>query len=135
MLRIGRFHLIRVILAIVFVILFIAIVARRQEENAILHVNVHDIPSFTWTELDEMSEANVSCPVCFGRDACDELRTDISRGALQVSKQAQQLKNLGQTVHGIYRHGKVRFWMKPQPPSPSLIHGFERYVCESVGKF
>ena len=131
----GRFHLIRVILALVFVILFIAIIAKRQEENAIINISdAEAMSTLSWVELDNLSQANSSCPVCFGRDACHELMTDVSRGALQVSKQSQQLTDLGQTVHGIYRHGKIRFWMKPQPASPSLVQGFEKAICEQVGK-
>ena len=44
------------------------------------------------------------------------------------------MPELGQSVHGIYRHGKLRFWMKSQPTSPSLLQGFENYICAKSGK-
>ena len=53
---------------------------------------------------------------------------------MQVSRQIQNLPELGQSVHGIYRHGKLRFWMKSQPTSPSLLQGFENYICAKSGK-
>ena len=77
---------------------------------------------------------NTTCPLCFGRDACEELKGDVTKGALQVSREPQNVSDLGQTIHGIYRNGKVRFWMKPKPPSPTLLQGFENYVCVKAGK-
>ena len=58
----------------------------------------------------------------------------LSKGALQVSREPQNIIDAGQTIHGIYRNGKVRFWMKPKPPSPSLLQGFENYICVKAGK-
>ena len=58
----------------------------------------------------------------------------VSKGALQVSREPQNIIDAGQTIHGIYRNGKVRFWMKPKPPSPSLLQGFENYICVKAGK-
>ena len=132
----GRFHLIRVLLGIVFVILFIAIVSKRQEDNSIIHLKYHESlkTSLSWPELENISQVNSTCPLCFGRDACQELMNDVTKGALQVSRNTQVITDLGQTIQGIYRNGKVRFWMKPKPPSPSLLQGFESYICVKAGK-
>ena len=92
-------------------------------------IHVQFAPDLTWPQVDQMSQANSTCPICFGRDACKELMSDMLKGALKVESQPQKMDNLAQTVHGIYRNGKVRFWMKTQPPSPSLLQGFENYIC------
>ncbi len=131
MLRLGRFHLIRVVLGCILVGLIIAIFANRQEENAILRVDTTNA-RLHLSEIDAMSGANTTCPICFGRDACHELFNDVSNGALQVSRESQKLSSLNQVVHGIYRNGKVRFWMKTKPPSPSLLQGFESYICSKA---
>jgi len=131
----GRFHLIRVLLGIVFVILFIALISKNQEDNSIIKLKpAEQSDSLTWAELEKISQVNTTCPLCFGRDACQELMSDVTKGALQVRRESQKVIDLGQTVHGIYRSGKVRFWMKPQPPSPSLLQGFESYICVKAGK-
>jgi len=131
----GRFHLIRVLLVVVFVILFIAIVSKRNEENSVIKLSPRGhSESLTWIELEEISQVNATCPLCFGKDACQELMSDVTKGALQVSREPQNIIDAGQTIHGIYRNGKVRFWMKPKPPSPSLLQGFENYICVKAGK-
>ena len=53
---------------------------------------------------------------------------------MQISREAQKLPELDQIIHPIYRHGKLRFWMKSQPTSPSLLKGFENYICAKSGK-
>ena len=53
---------------------------------------------------------------------------------MQISREAQKLSELDQIIHPIYRHGKLRFWMKSQPTSPSLLKGFENYICAKSGK-
>ena len=133
--QLGRFHLIRVILALVFVILFITIVSKRQEDNSTINLKYNPSleTSLSWPELENKSQVNSTCPLCFGRDACEELMNDVTKGTLQVSRNAQVITDLGQTVQGIYRNGKVRFWMKPQPPSPSLLKMFESYICVKAG--
>ena len=88
----------------------------------------------SWHELEQLSEVNQTCPICFGKDACHELQNDVSNGVLEVSRNSQTIKELGQTVQGIYRHGKLRFWVKKQSSSPSLMQGFEKYICSKTGK-
>ena len=70
-LHIGRFHLIRVLLGVVFVILFIALISKKQEDNNIITLNpVKQSDSLSWPELEKISQVNTTCPLCFGRDAC-----------------------------------------------------------------
>ena len=77
----GRFHLIRVLLVVVFVILFIAIVSKRNEENSVIKLSTRGhSESLTWTELEEISQVNATCPLCFGKDACQELMSDVTKG-------------------------------------------------------
>ena len=67
----GRFHLIRVLLGIVFVVLFIALISKKQEDNNIIKLRpVEQSDSLTWTELETISQVNTTCPLCFGKDAC-----------------------------------------------------------------
>ena len=67
----GRFHLIRVLLGIVFVILFIALISKNQEDNSIIKLKpAEQSDSLTWAELEKISQVNTTCPLCFGRDAC-----------------------------------------------------------------
>ena len=66
----GRFHLIRVLLGVVFIILFIALISKKQEDNNIIKLKPEQSDSLTWTELEKMSQINTTCPLCFGRDAC-----------------------------------------------------------------
>lgn len=134
MLRLGRFHLIRVFLAVVCIVLLLAIIANNRHDNSLIHLKENDeFAVFTWAELSKLSQANETCPVCFGRDACDELKSDVIKGALKVAKKPQKLDDLRQTVHSIYRNGAVRFWMRTQPSSPSLLQGFEQYICAKAG--
>ena len=131
----GRFHLVRVILALLFVLLFIAIL-NNYNTGDVIKISSKSIQSlsFTWSELESLSKVNETCPICFGRDACQELQSDIEKGVLQISREAQTLPELDQIIHPIYRHGKLRFWMKSQPTSPSLLQGFENYICAKSGK-
>ena len=32
-------------------------------------------------------------------------------------------------LHRVYRNGKVRFWLRPNPQDPSLIQTFEEAMC------
>ena len=67
----GRFHLIRVLLGLVFVILFIALISKNQEDNSIIKLKpAEQSDSLTWAELEKISQVNTTCPLCFGRDAC-----------------------------------------------------------------
>lgn len=134
MVLLGRFHLVRVILALLFVLLFIAIL-NNYNTGDVIKVSSKSIQSlsFTWSELESLSKVNETCPICFGRDACQELQSDIEKGVLQISREAQKLPELDQIIHPIYRHGKLRFWMKSQPTSPSLLKGFENYICAKSG--
>ena len=128
----GRFHLVRVILALVFVILLYAIVANfDQNNNSLLRIptSALDVESLTIAELSKLSRANETCPVCFGRDACDELFQDVAHGVLKVSRTVLTPKDLDQSVQAVYRKGRVRFWMRSQPSAPSLLKGFEHYLC------
>jgi hypothetical protein len=125
-----RCHLIRVGLAAIFLLLLIAIFVSYQNDGLIkLRPDSLAKASLTMKELDDLSTTNTTCPVCFGRDACNELMLDVSRGVLKVSREPQTPKDLGQTIHSVYRNGKVRFWMKTQASSPSLMHGFEQVIC------
>ena len=89
----------------------------------------------SWHELERLSEVNQTCPICFGKDACHELQNDVSNGVLEVSRNSQNIKELGQTVQGIYRSGKLRFWVKKQSSSLSLMQGFEKYICSKTGNY
>ena len=132
MIAIGRFHLIRVVLAILFVFIFISILYNQNSD--VIRITTKSIlsMSMSWNELEQLSKTK-SCPICFGHDACDELKSDITKNVLAVSREAQNLPDLGQQVHGIHRNGQLRFWMKPQPSSPSLLQGFENYICAKSG--
>ena len=135
MITIGRFHLVRVVLAAIFVLLFIAIIANWNDGSSIkLAPGSIKALSMTSKELDKLTQANTSCPICFGRDACQELMSDVFKGVLEVSSQIQTPEGLDQSIYGIYRNGKLRFWMKPNPPSPGLLQGFENYICAKASK-
>ena len=81
-LSVGRFHLIRVVLALLFVLLFIAIFTNYNNNSDVIKISSNSIESLslTWNEVDKLSKANDSCPICFGRDACQELQSDITKG-------------------------------------------------------
>ena len=103
--------------------------------NSIQYLFSHPTSShLTWKELEKLSEVNETCPICFGKDACHELQSDVSKGVLEVSKTVQNIQEIGQSVQGIYRSGKLRFWVKSKPSSPSLMQGFEKYICTKTGK-
>ncbi len=127
----GRFHLVRVVLATVFLVLLYTIVTKFDAHNSLIRLptSMLDAESLTIKELSKLSMANETCPVCFGRDACEELFEDMANGALKVSRTVITPKDLDQTVQAVYRKGRVRFWMRSQPSSPSLLKGFENYLC------
>ena len=86
-----------------------------------------------WKKFDPTDTSNVYKKKLFWNPKIPKL-PPLSKGALQVSREPQNIIDAGQTIHGIYRNGKVRFWMKPKPPSPSLLQGFENYICVKAGK-
>ena len=59
MVLVGRFHLVRVILALLFVILFIAIL-NNYNTSDVIKISSKSIQSlsFTWSELESLSKVN-----------------------------------------------------------------------------
>ena len=45
-----------------------------------------DALSMSLEEVDALTRANETCPICFGRDACDELMSDVKLGRLKVDR-------------------------------------------------
>jgi len=91
-----------------------------------------DSLSMSLEEVDALTQANATCPLCFGRDACEELMSDISLGRLQVERKPFRIPDTGRTdqvAHRVYRNGKVRFWLRPQPPDPALLTNLEESLC------
>ena len=78
-----------------------------------------------------LTQANISCPVCFGRDACSELMSDVVKGRLKVERAPFSVDpaSTEQMAHRVYRNGKVRFWLRPSPPDPVLLQNFEDALC------
>ena len=82
-------------------------------------------------QVEVLTQANISCPVCFGRDACSELMSDVVKGRLKVERAPFSVDpaSTEQMAHRVYRNGKVRFWLRPSPPDPVLLQNFEDALC------
>ena len=83
-------------------------------------------------QVEALTRANSTCPVCFGRDACSELMSDVVKGRLKVERDPFKIdpdSTSDQVAHRVYRNGKVRFWLRPSPPDPVLVQNFEEAIC------
>ena len=131
----GRFHIVRVLLASLFVLILIGIYYQRTQAPGVpvirLPASAVDDLSMTAAEVDALTQANTTCPVCFGRDACEELMSDVEHGRLKVERRSFRIDggSGGNVAHRVYRNGKVRFWLRPNPPDPILLKNFEDALC------
>ena len=89
----GRFHIVRVFFGAIFVVIALTILYRRTSfvENygtpvVRLPSEAIDALSMSLEEVDALTRANETCPICFGRDACDELMSDVRLGRLKVDR-------------------------------------------------
>ena len=132
----GRFHIVRVLLGAVLVVIALTIVYQKNSLIDNYGTPVINIPSdaidslsMTIKEVDVLTRANETCPLCFGRDACDELMNDVNLGRLKVDRKPFRSSDGSELLHRVYRNGKVRFWLRPKPQDPTLIKTFEEAMC------
>lgn len=135
----GRVHGVRVLLACLFLLIVFGIYYQRSapllatSSVPVVRLPESAIDSLTMTpqEVEVLTQANISCPVCFGRDACSELMSDVVKGRLKVERAPFSIDpaSTEQMAHRVYRNGKVRFWLRPSPPDPVLLQNFEDALC------
>ena len=89
----GRFHIVRVLLGAILLVIVLTIVYQKNSivdnyGTPVVHLPSDAIDSLSMTrvEVDALTRANETCPICFGRDACDELMSDIDIGRLKVDR-------------------------------------------------
>ena len=89
----GRCHIVRVILGIVLLTITLTILYQKNSFSGnygtpVIHISSDAIDSLSMTlqEVDILTRANETCPLCFGRDACDELMNDVQLGRLKVDR-------------------------------------------------
>ena len=134
--------MVRVLLASLFVLIVMAIYYQRTgtpwspvnpESVAVIKLPAEAVDQLSMTpqEVDVLTQANATCPLCFGRDACDELMSDVELGRLKVDRKPFRIAGGAETgspdqwAHRVYRNGKVRFWLRATPPDPVLMKNFE----------
>ena len=98
----GRFHIVRVLLGAILLVIVLTIVYQRNSALDNYGTPVVRLPSdaidslsMTRAEVDALTRANETCPICFGRDACDELMSDIDLGRLKVDRYIRRLFHKG----------------------------------------
>ena len=89
----GRFHIVRVILGAILLVIALTIIYQKNSSvnnygTPVIHLPSSAIDSLSMTleEVDALTRANETCPICFGRDACDELMSDVQLGRLKVDR-------------------------------------------------
>jgi len=91
----GRFHIVRVLFGAILLVIGVTILYRKNSlvdnyGTSVVHIPSEAIDSLSMTleEVDKLTRANETCPLCFGRDACDELMNDVQLGRLKVERYA-----------------------------------------------
>ena len=89
----GRFHIVRVALGAILLVIILTIVYQKNVSfidygTPVVHLSNDAIDSISMTkeEIDALTRANETCPLCFGRDACDELMNDVNLGRLKIDR-------------------------------------------------
>ena len=89
----GRFHIVRVLFGAILLVIGVTILYRKTSivdnyGTSVVHIPSEAIDSLSMTikEVDALTRANETCPLCFGRDACDELMNDVQLGRLKVER-------------------------------------------------
>ncbi len=74
--------------------------------DAKLHVKISSSEHFSPAELADLAQFNL-CPVCFGRDMCEEL----SRPNVRVSRQLVSPGRGLEGAYAAYKGNKLYFWL------------------------
>jgi hypothetical protein len=89
----GRFHIVRVFFGAILLVIGVTILYRKNSlvdnyGTSVIHIPSEAVDSLSMTikEVDALTRANETCPLCFGRDACDELMNDVQLGRLKVER-------------------------------------------------
>ena len=89
----GRFNILRVLLGAILLVIVLTIVYQKNSVldnygTSVVHLpsDAIDSLSMTMAEVNALTRANDTCPICFGRDACDELMSDVDLGRLKVDR-------------------------------------------------
>lgn len=119
----GRFHT-RIVLGVSLVVCFVVFLSLRSNGD-VVRVPTNDIlvQSLSSKEIGQLARLD-TCPLCFGRDMCDEL----SSGRLEVSRVPYAPEYIDAVVHQVYSKNSVKFWMMPEPP----MRSFEQIVSMAV---
>ena len=97
----GRFHIVRVVFGAILLVIALTILYQKNSyvENygtPVVHIPSEAIDSLSMTinEVDALTRANETCPLCFGRDACEELMNDVQLGRLKVERYGRIINSI-----------------------------------------
>ena len=84
---------------------------------------------------DELADLTrlLNCPVCFGRDACQEL----ARPDLEISGSLYSANRKLAPVHQVYQGRDVKYWLWPLESNndrTDALRALEQTICKPAGK-
>ena len=86
-------------------------------------------------EGDELADLTrlINCPVCFGRDACEE----VARPDVEISGSLFSADRKLEPVHQVYQGRDVKYWLRPLESSNArtdTLRALEQTICKSAGR-